>query len=592
MNIVFVGHVDHGKSTVIGRLMADTGSLPEGKLEMIREKCRRNSKPFEYAFLLDALKDEQAQGITIDTARCFFKTQKRKYIIIDAPGHVEFLKNMITGASRAEAAILVIDATEGIQENSKRHGYLLSILGIHQVVILVNKMDLVNYRQDIFDRIVRDYSDFLTKVNLKGLTFIPVSGFLGENIVDGSSQMAWYNGPTVVEMVDRFEEERLPVEKPFRMPVQDVYKFTKEGDNRRIVAGKIESGKIAVGQELVFYPSGKRSTVKSIEVFNQEPLTTLGTGYAAGLTLNEQIYIKRGEIAAISDEPAPKVTSQLMVNLFWLGKEPLELSKEYGLKLCTDKVQFQVERIVRVTNASTLESVSKNRIERHEVAECCLKLERPIAFDPVGDSMQTSRFVIIDHYQIAGGGIIQKGLDDSQSQVRERVLVRDYKWERSLVTIEERSERYNQKPCVILLTGPKDVDKKAIAKALESRLLSEGKIVYFLGIGNLLYGVDSDIKSLSDGYHKEHLRRLAEVSHLLVDAGLILIVTATELTKKDLKIFETVMNGDHIEVVWLGENITTDIPFDIHISKLGSDDRVLGKIKGFLQERGVIFKTW
>ncbi|KKL68203.1 hypothetical protein LCGC14_2127310, partial [marine sediment metagenome] len=203
MNIVIIGHVDHGKSTVIGRLLADTGSLPKGKLDDVKAICAKNARPFEYAFLLDALKDEQAQGITIDSARCFFRSDKREYIIIDAPGHIEFLKNMISGAARAEAALLVIDAKEGVRENSRRHGYLLSMLGVKQVAICVNKMDLVDYSRDVFDAITAEYTDFLKQIDTEAMAFIPVSAREGDNVATRSEIMSWYDGPVVLDMLDR-----------------------------------------------------------------------------------------------------------------------------------------------------------------------------------------------------------------------------------------------------------------------------------------------------------------------------------------------------------------------------------------------------
>ena len=243
MPIVIVGHVDHGKSTVIGRLMADTNSLPEGKLEQVKAMCARNARPFEYAFLLDALKNEQAQGITIDTARCFFNTSKRHYIINDAPGHIEFLKNMVTGAARAEAALLVIDAGEGVQENSKRHGYMVSMLGLKQLAVLVNKMDLVDYSEAKFEAIKSEYLAFLEKLGVHPSAFIPVSAREGVNIAAGSQkEMPWYKGLTVLEQVDAFEKVRGDETKPFRLPVQDIYKFTAAGDDRRIVAGTVSTG--------------------------------------------------------------------------------------------------------------------------------------------------------------------------------------------------------------------------------------------------------------------------------------------------------------------------------------------------------------
>lgn len=596
MNIVIVGHVDHGKSTIIGRLLADTHSLPEGKLEQVQETCRRNSKPFEFAFLLDALKDERAQGITIDAARCFFKTAKRNYIIIDAPGHIEFLKNMVTGASRAEAALLVIDATEGIRENSRRHGYMLSMLGIKQITVLVNKMDLVNYQQSVFQDIIDEYRQFLSQIEITPFTFIPVSGMQGDNIADKSNKMPWYQGFNVLEVLDGFQCTPLPEDKPFRMPVQGVYKFTKNNDNRRIVAGTIESGRIHTGDEVVFYPSGKKSTVTSIEAFNQKKSSSATAGYATGFTLKEQIYITRGEMAVLADQPKPQVTSRIKVNLFWLGKEAALKGKDYLLKIGTAKVQIQIEEIIRVIDASNLQAETKEQIERHDVAECVIKLEKTIAFDLAADNIHTSRFVIVDNFEIAGGGIILESLSDEQAWIRDNVFTRNYKWETSRIAGDERAERYNQRATLVMVTGRRDVGKKPIAKALERMLFDLGKIVYFLGIGNILYGVDADIKTkLSDNSvrvpdNREHLRRLAEVANIILDSGMMLIVTAIELTKQDMEIINATINPKNIITVWVGKNITTDIEYDIYLPEFESEEQAASKIKIYLQEKGIIFK--
>ena len=363
MSIVIVGHVDHGKSTVIGRLLADTHSLPDGKLEQVRAQCELNSKPFEYAFLLDALKDEQAQGITIDAARVFFKSRLRHYLILDAPGHIEFLKNMITGAARAEAALLVIDAAEGVQENSRRHGYMVSLLGIRQLVVLVNKMDLVNWDEAVYQRIVQEYGGFLDQVGIRPMAFIPVSGRSGANIAEPSTDLHWYQGPTVLQALDSFRSEPAPIERPFRMPVQDIYKFTKQGDDRRIVEGTIDTGSVSVGDEVVFYPSGKKSRVKSIEGFNRAPQAKAMAGQAAGFTLQEQIYVARGEMATLATQPRPKVTTRLKVSLFWLGKNPLVPKKDYMLKLGTTRVSMRLEEVHRVIDASDLRVMdSKQRV--------------------------------------------------------------------------------------------------------------------------------------------------------------------------------------------------------------------------------------
>lgn len=568
MNIVIVGHVDHGKSTVIGRLLADTGSLPEGKLEQVQETCRRNAKPFEYAFLLDALKDERAQGITIDSARCFFQTESRNYIIIDAPGHIEFLKNMITGAARAEAALLVIDAHDGVQENSRRHGYMLSMLGIHQVCVLVNKMDLTGYSERAFRRIERQYRRFLRKINIEPTCFIPVSAMEGENIANHSSKMLWYDGPNVLEVLDSFENETAHEDKPFRMPVQDVYKFTQNGDNRRIIAGTIETGKISVGDEVVFYPSGKRTVVQSLEAFNREPQNTIGAGWACGFTVKEQIFVKRGEMACLVKESPPKVTGRMLVNLFWLGKKPLVKNKPYFLKLGTAKVGMQLEEIRSVLDASNLDSRKKEQVERNEVAECILTLDRHIAFDLMSDIALTSRFVIVDEYEISGGGIVMQEMEDQTSWVRDKVLMRNFKWVGSDISSEMRAEKYNQKAALILVTGEKSSPRKEIARMIEKQLFDEGRFVYYFGIGGLMYGLDADIVDINmvPLNRKEHIRRMAEVAHIMLDAGMILIISAVELTAADLDVIKTSIPAELISVVWIGNGLTTDIPVKIQLS--------------------------
>jgi bifunctional enzyme CysN/CysC len=591
MNIVIVGHVDHGKSTVIGRLLADTHSLPEGKLEQVRAQCELNSKPFEYAFLLDALKDEQAQGITIDAARVFFKSRQRPYLILDAPGHIEFLKNMITGAARAEAALLVIDAAEGVQENSRRHGYMVSLLGLRQLAVVVNKMDLVNWDRAVYERIVREYGAFLDQVGIQPSAFIPVSGRGGDNIADRSANLPWYNGPTVLDALDAFHTEPQPVERSFRMPVQDVYKFTKQGDDRRIVAGTIDSGTVAVGDTVVFYPSGKKSRVKTIEAFNRPTQSRAVAGSQVGFTLQEQIYITRGELAALEREPRPQVTTRLRVSLFWLGKDPMVKRKEYLLKLGTMRVTMRLEEILRVMDASTLGPTDQAAaVKRHDVAECVLKLDRAIACDLAEDVASTSRFVIVDDYEIRGGGIVREALSDRQASVRDRVMLRNYKWEPSIIQAERRAEKYNQKAALILVTGEHEHDRKGIAKALEGRLFDDGKVVYFLGIGNVLYGVDADIERKQEN-RLEHMRRLAEVANLMLDAGIILVVAAAELTQDDLEVIKTAVQPDWIETIWAGDSITTDLSVDLHLPG-GAVPEAVDRLKAHLQEKGIIFRPW
>ncbi|MGI6203274.1 MAG: GTP-binding protein [Eubacteriales bacterium] len=594
MNIVIVGHVDHGKSTVIGRLLADTDSLPKGKLEQIRELCRRNSKPFEYAFLLDALKDERSQGITIDTARCFFHTAKRKYIIIDAPGHVEFLKNMVSGAARAEAALLVIDAAEGVRENSRRHGYMLSMLGIRQIAVLVNKMDLVGWSQEVYENIKREYGQFLSEININPSAFIPVSAREGDNIASRSQNMPWYSGMTVLDELDSFTEQSVGEDLPFRMPVQDVYRFTAWGDNRRIIAGTVESGSISAGDEVIFYPSGKRTNVASIEVWNAPSKTKAKCGEPTGFTVGEQIYVRRGELAAKVGEPAPHVSTRFSANIFWLGKNPLTTGKRYIIKIGTAKVDAEIERIVSVLDSSTLEKHQGSAVNRNDIAEVIINCVKQVAFDISSDMEATGRFVVVDDYEISGGGIITAALTDDNMYTRELVLRRNMRWDQSEILPMARAERYGQKPAIVIITGARATAKKTIARKLERKLFEAGRSAYFLGMGNLLYGVAAEIKTPGIVPERgEHIRRLGEVANIMLDAGLILIVTAAELTASDIDIITMTSSPENLLTVWLGSEITTDIPCNLQIPAEEVTDEYIEAatetIKDKMHSSGIIF---
>jgi bifunctional enzyme CysN/CysC len=465
MGIVIVGHVDHGKSTIIGRLLADTGTLPDGKLEQIKDLCARTSKPFEYAFLLDALKDERAQGITIDAARVFFRTPKRRYLILDAPGHVEFLKNMVTGAARAEAALLVLDAGEGIQENTRRHAYLLSMLGVRQIAVVVNKMDLVGCRQEAFDAFARELGDFLATIDMTPAAIIPVIGREGDNLAMRSATMSWYTGPTVLEALDAFRSQGEAVDGPFRMPVQAVFKFTNDGDDRRIVAGTIDSGRVRVGDEVVFHPSGKRTRVKSLEAFNRVASSVAAAGESTGFTLAQQIYVTRGELATLAHEPQPVTATRIRASIFWLGTRPLEVGRSYALKLGTARVSVHLEHIERVLDASSLESVTgRTSVVRNEVADCVLKLRQPIAFDRASELAATSRFVLVDNFSISGGGVVRDALRAAEDRAPRT---------ESRATVALR-------PGVLWLTGEQGAGKSALAQWLASRADRTGARVEIL----------------------------------------------------------------------------------------------------------------
>ena len=592
MPIVVTGHVDHGKSTIVGRLLADTGSLPQGKLEAVRANCERNAKPFEYAFLLDALKDEQAQGITIDSARVFFKSARRHYIIIDAPGHIEFLKNMVTGAARAHAALLVIDAREGIRENSRRHGYLLSMLGIRQLAVVVNKMDLVGFDRQVFEGIRTEYTAFLRQLNVEPSGYIPVSGFHGDNIAARSQAMPWYEGPTVLETLDGFVSEQPAVSQPFRMPVQGVYKFTQQSDDRRIVAGTIDTGRVQTGDEVVFYPSGKKSRVRSIEAFNRPPQHLATASQSTGFTLEEQIYVTRGELAARAGEPPPLVSTSVRVNLFWLGRSPFAPGKDYILKLGAARVRARLQQVHRVIDASELATTdNKERVERHEVADCTLTLDRPLAFDLAENLAATGRFVIVDNFEISGGGIVRESVPDGQTSARDKVLRRNLKWAAGGVGEERRAERLSQRAALILITGDRTADRKRLGRELEGRLFDEGRFVYFLAIGNLLYGVDADLER-QDEHRAEHVRRFSEVVNILLDAGLIVIATAIGLTQHEVDLIATTVGAGRVSSAWIGDQVTTNLHADLIVTETEAAEEGVSRLKELLQEKGVIYRPW
>jgi len=575
MNIVIVGHVDHGKSTLIGRLLADTNSLPQGKLEQVRKDCELNSKPFEYAFLIDALKDEQAQGITIDAARVFFKSKKRNYIIIDAPGHIEFLKNMITGAARAEAALLVIDAKEGIQENSKRHGYLLSMLGISQIAVCVNKMDLINFDQTIFQNICKEYQKFLDSIGLHNVTFIPVSGIEGSNIALNTKTTPWYKGHDILTQLDSFQKEPTPVHMPLRMPVQDVYKFTKFNDDRRIVVGTIATGEVKIDDELTFYPSGKKGKVKTIETFSTPLKTSIQAGLATSFTLTEQIFIKRGELAVKTSELQPKVSNEIKVSIFWLGHKPLQSKKEYFIKIGASKHSVYLKEIIRVIDAADLGTTEvKTQIERHDVAECILSVSKPITFDIANDIPFTSRFVIIDQYEISGGGIIREAITTKQNNSNiKNILEEKYTWKTSQIKAKQRQLLLKQKSGLTMIVSQSHSQLASdLSKNVEEKL--------FL-LNNLVYRID-----LCSQNENLQIDELCEHIFTLIDAGILVIVSTPKLEANHMQLIKNTVIQDKLEIIKIEDGCEN---FDLLLPASESMDNLTQQIIEDLQEKRFIY---
>src|ERR1700742_314168 len=350
VSIVIVGHVDHGKSTLVGRLLHETGSLPEGKLEMLQAVSARRGMPFEWSFLLDALQTERDQGITIDTTQIRFRTKSRDVVLIDAPGHAEFLRNMITGASQADGAVLIIDALEGVRDQTRRHGYLLHLLGVKQVAIVVNKMDRVAFSAERFTEISDEISAHLIGLGVKPTAVIPISARDGDGVAARTPRIGWYQGPTVVEALDSLEPARPLASLPLRLPVQAIYKF----DDRRIVAGRIESGHLASGDEIVIMPAGKIAKIKSIESWPTTPFKGKpGAGRSVGITLDRELFIERGDIIAHA-EHSPRDTRRLRARVFWLHDKELAKGSQIMVRLGTREARAIVVDIAKAVDPGDL----------------------------------------------------------------------------------------------------------------------------------------------------------------------------------------------------------------------------------------------
>lgn len=403
MNIVIVGHVDHGKSTLIGRLFYDTDSLPLGVADEIKKTCEMLGRDMEFAYILDSLSEEREQNITIDTTQSFFKTAKRKYAIIDAPGHKEFLRNMITGAAQADAGILIVSADEGVQEQSKRHAYMLSLLGLKQIVVVINKMDTFGYAQKRFDEVQREMTAFLEKLGITPRHVIPISAREGDNVANTSKNMSWYTGPTVLEALDGFITKEEETNKPLRFPVQDVYKI---GD-KRITVGRVESGSISAGDAVTFLPSGKTTSVKSVEAFLADK-TTAYRGECIGVTTTDPLFVERGEVMIKSSEQKPVPTSTFRAKVFWMARQPVSVNEKIMLRCATQEVPCVIEAIHQRIDSSNVVVVEENApvLNETDVGEVTIKTTAPIVVESIKDIEELGRFVLVKGNDVAGGGLV------------------------------------------------------------------------------------------------------------------------------------------------------------------------------------------
>lgn len=520
LKIAVVGHVDHGKSTVLARLMHDTGQISPDRLERVKAACEAQGKQLEYAFLLDALEEEQAQGITIDVSYISWRTPGKQITFIDAPGHREFLKNMVSGAASAEAALLVIDANEGVCEQSRRHGFILDFLGIDRVVVAVNKMDLVGYSAEAFGKIVKEYTAFLADLGIKALNMIPVSGINGDLITGSSENMPWYTGPSLAETLMDLPDS-VDADLPFRFNVQGVYKF----DQRRIIAGRVESGSVAVGDDVICMPSQKRARVRAIErwsVPGELDRDHAWAGESVGLTFVDQIFIERGELIAHLGD-APKVSNSLHAKVLWMSDNLLASGTRYELKLGTQSVPAVVERIVSALDTVTLQRTESQGIERNQVGEVVFRLTRPLAFDDYAQLPRTGRFVIAQEGLVVGGGIIDmQAYPDLSRQLSDQPVSQNITLEQAPIRSEERFAQQGYPGLMVWMTGLSGSGKSTLAGALARALFSKGVNAFVLDGDNLRHGLNSDL-GFSPDDRAENVRRVAEVARLMQQSGVIVI---------------------------------------------------------------------
>lgn len=519
LRVVIVGHVDHGKSTLIGRLLYDTDSLPDGKYEELIAASKRRGEEIEWSFVLDAFQAERDQAVTIDTTQIWFNTDERDYVIIDAPGHREFLKNMISGAAAADAAILVVDAAEGVKEQTKRHAYMLHLLGLTQVAVVVNKMDLIGYDEQKFEAVSKDIKKYLGSIGLTPAFIVPISARNGDMIEKRNEELSWYKGKNLIDVLDSFEISSPYTVHPLRFPVQDVYRFDNK---KRIIVGRVETGALNTGDELVFSPTNEKAIVTGIETWpSDDSKVQAKAGEVIGITLDQPIFVERGHVAAHSDT-LPMLSNVFRANIFWLSHKPLKVGNTYTVRYGTSDARVTVQSIDNVIDTQDLgQEGAAHEVHRNEVAEVTLRAKDLIPVDPYTDNMRTGRVVMYEGYDIAGGGAINmQGYPDQRTSGKpksDNIYAVSY-----LVDAEMRANRNGHYGGIFWFTGLSGAGKSTLAMAVEKELFERGLNPYVLDGDNVRYGLNSDL-GFSPEDRTENIRRVGEVAALQADSGLIVL---------------------------------------------------------------------
>jgi len=539
LRFITCGSVDDGKSTLIGRLLYDSKLLFEDQLTAVEKDSKKwgtQGEEIDLALLVDGLAAEREQGITIDVAYRFFATERRKFIVADTPGHEQYTRNMVTGASTADAAVILVDARQGVLTQTRRHSYLVSLLGIRHVALAINKMDLVGYSEARYDEIVADYRKFAERVGIQELTPIPVSALQGDNIIRPSTAMPWYRGPTLIGYLETVElDDTAMQDAPFRLPVQWV---NRPDSSFGGFTGMISSGVIQPGDRVRIQPSGKESSVARIVTFDGDRQRALA-GQSVTLTLADEIDISRGAMISGADSPA-QVADQFEARVVWMADEPLLPGRNYQVKIGTQAVTGSITDIKYQVNVNTLEHIAAKKLELNEIAYCNLSLDRPVAFDPYDENRDTGSFILIDRMSnsTVGAGMLNFALRRSQN----------IHLQHTDIDKAARAVLKQQKPCVLWFTGLSGSGKSTVANLVEKKLHAMGHHTYLLDGDNVRHGLNRDL-GFTEEDRVENIRRVAEVAKLMVDAGLIVLTAFISPYRAERRMARQLFaEGEFIEV--------------------------------------------
>jgi bifunctional enzyme CysN/CysC len=539
LRFITCGSVDDGKSTLIGRLLYEANMLFEDQLAALEADSKKfgtQGSELDFALLMDGLTAEREQGITIDVAYRFFSTDKRKFIVADTPGHEQYTRNMVTGASTADAAILLVDARKGVMTQTRRHSYLVSLLGIRHVVLAVNKMDLVEYARTTFTAIEDEYRAFAKQIGLGDICCIPVSALKGDNILTLSDKTRWYQGPTVMGYLETVEVDHARLERaPFRMPVQWVNR--PHADFRGFV-GIVTSGTIQTGDRIRVQPSGRESSVARLVAYEGD-LRQAVPGQSITITLADEIDVSRGDVISSADAPAG-VADQFEATIVWMSDQPMLPGRPYWLKIGAKTTTATITHPKYRVNVNSLEHLAAKRLELNEIGVCNIAVDRPIAFDPYRENRDTGGFILIDRLtnNTVGAGLLHFALRRSQN----------IHWQVTDVHKEARSIQKGQTACVLWFTGLSGAGKSTIANLIEKKLYARGLHTYLLDGDNVRHGLNRDL-GFTDEDRVENIRRVAEVAKLMVDAGLIVLVSFISPFRSERRMARALVeDGEFIEV--------------------------------------------